>query len=217
MARSPDSARQWLGSSRCAKPISPDSPPHCCAPIQDPDDPNGDIDTNELERVHRVLTLSRVTSVATQEVKAAATDPEFRWRNRELMGRVRSNLEQQLADDIAETGRGFWVNTAHSESNVWLKRDITANGSLNLVVNHGEQQVLVYVQGQKRAIRAHAALLRNLLEPIARPFEDHGDDGIRVFQRSLASGTTMEAREALLTGEVTDLYLAVYHALKNRL
>lgn len=186
--------------------------------VQDPDRPGDDIDETELAAIRRTLTFSRVTSVpSAQPAPAAPNDPEFRWRNRELMGRVRAALEERLAADIAETGRGFWSNTAHQASNVWLNRNVTRDGSLNLVLDHGEREVLMYVTGGKRAIRGHAALLAQLLGPIASPFEDHGDDGVRFFRRSLPPGAGMDDREALLTGEAMDLYLHAQRVLKERL
>ena len=183
--------------------------------VQNPDGSQAEIDSAELERIRGVLKLSRVTSVQTQPVSSGTNDPEFRWRNRQLITRVRELLEQRLADDLAATGTGFWINTAHQTSNVYLRRHITRDGSLTLVLDHGEMEATLYVEGGKRGLRANASLLRELLEPIAYPFED-GDEGPLFFRKSMA-GMSMEAREELLTGEVIDTYLQAQKAMRERL
>lgn len=185
--------------------------------IQDPDRSLAEIDADELARIRSTLTLSRVTSVrGAAAVAQTANDPEFRWRNRQLIGKLRELLEQRLADDIAATGSGFWVNTAHSTSTVYLSRNITPDGSLRLVLDHGEAEVAMYVEGGKRALRAHATLLRDLLQPLAAPFEDHGDEGPLFYRKPLV-GVSLDEREQVLTGEVMDRYLTAQRALRERL
>lgn len=187
--------------------------------IQDPDRPNDDIDASELERIRQTLTLSRVTSLQVKSTisNMSSNDPEFRWQNRQLMVKVRHELERLLAEDIQSSGMNFWVNTAHQASSVWLKRNITADGSLNLVLDHGENEVMLYIEGGKRALRANAGALREVLKPIANPYEESDDQGPLFFRRPITAEASIADREALLLGEVKDAYVRAQEALKARL
>lgn len=187
--------------------------------IQNPDARSSGIDSAELDRIRSTLTLSRVTSLHTKPSAASssANDPEFRRRNQQLMVKVREELEQLLASDIQLTGKNFWMNTGHQTSIVSLKRHVTADGSLNLVLDHGEHEVMLHVQGGKEgALRANAIALRDVLQPIADPYEE-SDDGPLLYRRRISSETSIEDRESLLLGEVKDRYLQAQQVLKDRL
>lgn len=187
--------------------------------LQDPDGDSKDIEVDELERIRSTLTLSRVTSVQGKPSSASSVSvaPEFRWQNRQLMAKVREELEEALTSDIQNTGGNFWMNTAHQSSTVWLKRNITADGSLNLVLDHGENEVMLYIEGGVRALRANAAILNQVLEPIADPYEEKGDGGPLFYRRSISRDAPIADREKLLLGEVKARYLVAQQALKDRL
>lgn len=189
------------------------------ASVQDPNGASKDIEDDELDRIRSTLKLSRVTSLQAKPAASAAlgNDPDFRWRNRQLMGKVRHELERDLANEIESTGKNFWVNTAHQTSTVWLKRNITADGSLNMVLDHGEEGVTIYIEGGKRVVQANAKSLGEVLKPIADPYEESEDEGPLFYRRPISPEASIVEREAILLGEVKDRYLQAQQALKARL
>jgi hypothetical protein len=182
------------------------------AAVQDPDEEGEVIDEQELGRFQRALTLTRVTAVNDEATPVLQNDPDFRWRNRELMKRIKDELATELGGTPVPT-----VSQPHSESGAYLYQPVDKGAWYTLTLYHGEATAAIWVEAAARRLTARKQELQDALTPTMPTFDDSDAGKIWLWRHQFDSSTDIKNREDFLRGHALPVLREAQRAISGRL
>lgn len=183
---------------------------HFVAAVQDPEDEVDEIDEHELGRFQRALTLTRVTAVKDEASPTLQNDPEFRWRNRELMKRIKGEVTSGALHPPT-------VSQPHSESGAYLYQVVDKVGWYTLTLYHGETTASIWVEASSRRLTAKKDELQNALVPGMPTFDDSDSGKIWLWRHQFDGSIPVEKREEFLGEKALPIFREAQRALSGRL
>ncbi|MEW6255564.1 MAG: P-loop NTPase fold protein [Pseudomonadota bacterium] len=169
------------------------------------------VTADELKRFRATLTLTKITAVAgSAEKPLAETVPqrEFRLMNRQIMRRVKDDLEARLAPYIERDGEVLKLYQPHSSPTIDLIRKLNHPDYVELRIEHGIKSMYLYISGAQYAIRSAAERLAD--SPFANweKFQI-GSREIILMHKEIDPELGIEEREAMLLGQICPGYVEV--------
>lgn len=180
--------------------------------LQDPDAETAEVDDGELARFQLALTLTRVTAVGEEASAPLRNDPDFRWQNRELLKRLKTELT------LGDSGNaGLSVTQPHSESGAYLYQSLDEGKWFTLTLYHGETAASISIESSQRRLNPNLPMLRELLSASVPLFDESESGKVWLWRHQFDGSTDIKQRESFIISEALPLFRAVHGSVIGKL